>query len=156
MIAAEWLKLRKRRALFWWCVVLTIGPLVVVYAILEILHIVNGSHHGPAGGTDNFNGSMQALAALGGLTAVLIGSTAGAGDVGAGVFRDLVTTGRSRVVLFFVRLPGALLMLVPLMAVGYAVNLFFCYAFAGDQVTPSAGVAVHYGIWLLVGRAMEV
>src|SRR4051812_5266213 len=156
MIAAEWLKLRKRRALFWWCVVLTIGPLVVVYAILEILHIVNGSHHGPAGGTDNFNGSMQALAALCGLTAVLIGSTAGAGDVGAGVFRDLVTTGRSRVVLFFVRVPGALLMLIPLMAIAFAIVLVFTYAFGGDQANPSAGLAAHYGLWLLAGRSLDL
>jgi hypothetical protein len=156
LISAEFLKLIKRRGLFWWSLILTVLPVLIVFVVLVILHVVNPDHHDAAGGADAFNGAMEVLGALSALVAVLIGSTAGAGDVGAGVFRDLVTTGRSRLVLFFVRVPGALLMLVPFMAIGYAINIFFTFVFAGDQTTPSVGVVVHYGIWLLVARAMEL
>lgn len=156
LISAEFLKLIKRRGLFWWSLILTVLPVLIVWVVLVILHAVNPDHHDAAGGADGFNGAMEVLGALSALVAVLIGSTAGAGDVGAGVFRDLVTTGRSRLVLFFVRVPGALLMLVPLMAVGYVVNVFFSSVFAGDQPTTSAGVIAHYGIWLLVARSMEL
>jgi hypothetical protein len=156
LISAELLKLRKRRGLFWWSLILTLLPVTIVFVVLVILHAVNPDHHDAAGGADAFNGAMEVLGALSGLTAVLIGSTAGAGDVGAGVFRDLVTTGRSRLVLFFARVPGALLMLVPMLAAAFAIVLFFTYVFAGDQVTPSAGVAAHYGLWLLIGRSLEL
>lgn len=156
LVSAELLKLRKRRGLFWWAVVLNIGSVLVIEAIIEIVHLVNGVDHGPAGGSDNFSGTMQALAAFGALTAVLIGTTAGAGDIGAGVFRDLVTTGRSRVVLFAVRLPGAALLLVPLLAAGYLIALAVCYGLAGDQATPSAGVAAQFGLWLLFGRLFDL
>ena len=156
MVSAELLKLRKRRGIFWWAVVLNVASVVVLEAIIEIVHLVNGAHHGPAGGSDNFSGTVQALAAFGALTAVLIGTTAGAGDVGAGVFRDLVATGRSRLVLFAVRLPGAVLLLVPLLASGYLVALAVCYGLAGNQPTPSAGLAAHFGLWLLFGRLFDL
>ena len=45
---------------------------------------------------------------FGPLAAILIGVEAGTGDVSAGVFRDLVVTGRSRVALFSSRVPAAL------------------------------------------------
>lgn len=156
MISAELLKLRKRRGIFWWGVVLNIGSVVVIETIVEIVHLVNGAQHGPAGGTDNFSGTVQALAACGALTAVLIGTTAGAGDVSAGVFRDLVTTGRSRVALFAVRLPGAALLLVPLLLPGYLIALAVCYGLAGDQATPSASLAAQFGLWLLAGRLFDL
>jgi ABC-type transport system involved in multi-copper enzyme maturation permease subunit len=156
MTSAELLKLRKRRGIFWWSVVLNLGAALVIEAIIEILHLVNSAHHGPAGGTDNFSGTIQALGALGALIAVLIGTTAGAGDVSAGVFRDLVSTGRSRALLFAVRVPGAALLLVPLLLPGYILAVVVCYALAGDQPTPSAGLAAHFGIWLVTGRLFDL
>jgi ABC-type transport system involved in multi-copper enzyme maturation permease subunit len=156
MIAAELLKLRKRRGIFWWSVVLTIGSVIVIEVIIAVLHIVNSAHHGPAGGTDNFSGVMQALAAFGALVAVLIGTTAGVGDVSAGVFRDLVSTGRSRLALFAVRLPGAILLFVPMLAVGYLIALVVCYGLAGSSPTPSAGLAAHFGLYLLAGRLVDL
>ncbi len=47
---------------------------------------------------------------FGPLAAILIGVEAGAGDASAGVFRDLVVTGRSRLALFASRVPAALAM----------------------------------------------
>jgi len=59
-------------------------------------------------------------------------------------------------VLFLVRWPGSLLALVPLLIAGYVVVIFFTYAFAGNLDTPSVGLAAHYGIYLLVGRALDL
>jgi hypothetical protein len=132
MISAEVLKLRRRRGLFWWSVVLLIVAPIVIYAMSE------------------------ALAALGSLAAALIGTTAGAGDESAGVFRDLVSTGRSRLALFAVRIPGAALLLVPLLAIGFAVILAGCYGLAGDTATPSFGWAAQLGLWLLVACLLQL
>jgi hypothetical protein len=49
---------------------------------------------------------LDVLTVLAGVTAILIGTTAGAADVGSGVFRDLVATGRSRTALFAARIPA--------------------------------------------------
>ena len=45
---------------------------------------------------------------FGPLAAILIGVEAGTADSSAGVFRDLVVTGRSRLALFASRVPAAL------------------------------------------------
>jgi ABC-type transport system involved in multi-copper enzyme maturation permease subunit len=156
MVAAELLKLRKRRGLFWWSVVLVVGSVIVIEVAVQIVHIFDSSDHGPAGGTPNFAGTMSGLSAFSGLTAVLIGTTAGSGDVTAGVFRDLVSTGRSRLALFAVRLPGAVLMFVPLLVIAYLIAVAVCYGLAGNQATPSAGLAVHFGLWLLAGRFFDL
>jgi hypothetical protein len=50
---------------------------------------------------------MWLVTQLGSIAAILIGSTAGAGDVASGFFRTLVVTGRSRAALFAARIPSA-------------------------------------------------
>ncbi len=84
MVSAEFLKLRKRRSLFWWSVILTCVVAPVIYGVLAILHLANPAKYGPAGGAANFTDSLGALGLLGSLAGVMIGATAGAGDVGAG------------------------------------------------------------------------
>ncbi len=108
LISAEILKLRKRRGLMIACGLMTVGLIVVVNVVLVVLHAVNPDHHGPAGGFENLGGAAGALSLLGSVAAVLIGATAGAGDLNAGVFRELVVTGRSRLTLFLVRIRAAL------------------------------------------------
>ena len=53
------------------------------------------------------------LALSGSVVGVIVGATAGAADIEAGVFRDLVATGRSRLALFFARVPGAWAIVLP-------------------------------------------
>ncbi len=156
MIGAEYLKLRKRVGLFWWSVVLLIGSVIVIEAIVEIVHLADSANHGPAGGIDNLGGVLSGVGAFAVLVAVLIGTTAGSGDVSAGVFRDLVSTGHSRVGLFFVRLPGALLLFVPLLVVSFLIALAVSYLLAGDQQTASAGLALHFGVWLLISGVFDL
>ena len=70
---------------------------------LDPARVESGEKYDPAGGIDNFTGSIELLTQIGVVAAILIGATAGAGDRGAGVFRELVVTGRSRLALFAAR-----------------------------------------------------
>jgi len=145
-LTAEILKLRRRRGLMLWSALLTIGSVVVAYGVMLALHASNPAHHGPAGGVDNLQHLMWLLANLGGVAAILIGTTAGSQDVAAGVFRDLVVTGRPRRALFRVRTPGALAVYLPMLAAGFALAVAGSFAFAGGSATPSLHQVVHYGI----------
>jgi hypothetical protein len=137
LVRAEVLKLVRRRGLMIWCLLITIGVVAIVETVLVVLHAVNSAHHGPAGGPSNFRGAAETVALFGTLTAVLIGATAGSQDVGNGVFRDLVVTGRPRSTLFNVRLPGAILVWLPMMLTGFVVVTVASFVFAGDLPNPS-------------------
>jgi hypothetical protein len=156
MVSAEFLKLRKRRSLFWWSLILCCLTVPVVYGVLAVLHVTDAAHNGPAGGAENLGHSLEALALLGGIAGVMIGATAGAGDIGAGVFRDLVATGRSRLALFGVRLPGALALFVPLILTGLAVATVCSILLAGSLANPSATLVLHYAAWLLVATTLPL
>jgi hypothetical protein len=74
-----------------------------------IQHSSDPHKYGPAGGLGNFKEGLPVLALIfGPLAAILIGVEAGTGDASAGVFRDLVVTGRSRMALLASRVPAAL------------------------------------------------
>jgi hypothetical protein len=156
MIAAELLKLRRRRGLFWWSLVLTSGAVVTIFTTLAILHLEDPGHYGPAGGASNFGHAMEGLTGLAGVVSIMIGATAGAGDLSAGVFRDMVTTGRSRVTLFLVRLPGALALQLPLVVGAIALATAASLALAGGQRVPDAGLIAHYGAWVLVSTVLDL
>lgn len=150
LIGAEILKLRKRRGLMIVCALITFGLIAVVDTVLIVMHAVNPDKHGPAGGIENFGAASGVLAHLASVAAVLIGATAGAGDLGAGVFRELVVTGRSRLALFVARLPGGLAVLWTFVLVAYAAAVFVAYAFAGSSAKPSLALVVEVGLWLLL------
>jgi hypothetical protein len=150
LISAEILKLRKRRGLMIACGLMTIGVIVVGNVVAIALHAANPDHHGPAGGVDNLSGFSGALFLLASIAAVLIGATAGAGDLNAGVFRELVVTGRSRIALFLARIPGGLAVLWAFVLISYAITAVVAVAFAGSLGAPSAGVIVEGGAWLLL------
>ena len=87
--------------------------------MLIVLHAVNPDHHGPAGGRTNLEAYAFLLSQLGAVTAILIGvRPPGTQDVSNGVFRDLVVTGRHATTLFDVRIPGALLVFLPILGIG--------------------------------------
>ena len=65
----------------------TIVPMLIGFGITIFLHIHDPAGKGPAGGVTNFGGALGVLSLLGGVAAVLIGATIGAGDVSAGVRR---------------------------------------------------------------------
>ena len=126
MIKAEWLKLRRRRGLFWWSLGLAVGVVALIFGVIEVLHLANPAQHGPAGGLTGLTRGLIGLYSAGGVAAILVGAFAGTADVSAGVFRDLVATGRSRWELFAARLPGALMFFIPIITLGYVV-VAVCY-----------------------------
>jgi ABC-type transport system involved in multi-copper enzyme maturation permease subunit len=153
LVRAELLKLRKRRGLVAITTCLTIGAAVVPYTILAILHSANPAHHGPAGGVENLGHVLQVLSMLGSVAAILAGATAGAGDLAAGTFRELVVTGRSRYALFRARIPGGLAFLLAFVAVAYALAAVASVVFTGPLPAPSTGLLASAGAWLLLSCA---
>lgn len=142
MTGADFLKLRKKRGTLIWALVLALLPLVVFFAVNAIQHASNPASHGPAGGTQNFHDGLRLLGGLffGPLVAILIGVEAGTNDLAAGVFRDLVVTGRSRVALFAVRVPAALALCWSVIAAAYALVVLGTFVFADGAPTPDAAL----------------
>jgi hypothetical protein len=149
LAGAELLKLRKRRGLAVTTGLLTIGAMAITSTILIALHAANPAKHGPAGGVANLGHFVGLLSLLLPVAGILVGATAGAGDLGAGVFKELVVTGRSRVALFAARIPGGLAFLFSFVVVAYGIGLVTSYAFAGSLATPSTGTAALALVWLL-------
>jgi hypothetical protein len=156
LVAAEILKLRRRRGTMIWTALLTIGSVLIRVIILVALHAANPGKHGPAGGAENLKNLALLLGGLGTVAAILIGSAAGTQDVSAGVFRDLVVTGRPRRTLFAVRYPGALAVFGSLLVAAYAICVVTAYAFAGDRLSPTGSDVGHYAAYLALIGAVNI
>ena len=148
LVSAEFLKLRRRRALLAASLGLIVAPMLVSFAVLAVLHAANPGKYGPAGGAENLRGSLHLLTQIGAVAAVLIGVKAGGGDAAADVFRELVVTGRSRLALFAARIPGGLALLLPLAAAAFAIAATASVALAGSGQTPGAGLLIEYAAWV--------
>ncbi|HEY7892468.1 MAG TPA: hypothetical protein VIC05_09695 [Solirubrobacteraceae bacterium] len=141
MTSADVLKLRKKVGTMVWALVLAVAPLVIFFIVRAILHSSNPREHGPAGGTAGFSDALRLLGLIfGPLAAILIGAEAGAGDTSAGVFRDLVITGRSRAALFASRVPAALALTFSIALIGYLITVAGTYLLASSLPTPSFGL----------------
>jgi ABC-type transport system involved in multi-copper enzyme maturation permease subunit len=152
---AELLKLRKSRSVWIPTALLTIGAIVVMYAALEIFHAVNPGRYGPAGGATNFSNALMLMGQLGGMvTAALVGAAAANQDLSTRVFRDLVSSGRSRARLFTARILGGLTLLLPFVAIEYAIAAVLCAVRAGGQPTPDTALFVKAGLWVLLSASV--
>ena len=154
LIRAERIKLTKRTGLMIASALLTIGAVVLAYIILLSLHASDATRHPPAGGFDHFHNLSEVLTRIGAIAAILIGATTGAGDLGAGMFRNLVVTGRSRLALFLARIPGGLIVLWPLVALAYLIICVGTVAFAGGLLTPGVGLMITTGLWVELGATL--
>ncbi len=144
MTSADFLKMRKRRVTLIWALLLTVLPLLLYFIIAAAQHSSNPQEHGPAGGLSGFQDSLRVVALFfGPLAAILIGTDAGAGDFAAGVFRDLVVTGRSRLALFATRVPAALALTWLIVLIAYALSVIGTFVFAGGSPTPSAAMVAN-------------
>ena len=150
MITAELLRIRKNRPLWIWAVVLTTGAVTAGYVIAQGFHWNDPQSNGPAGGADNMHPGLAIISLIGGVAAAIVGTSVGTSDLTAGVFRDLVVTGRSRIGLFFAKVPGMLLFWLPLILVAFVVLVGFDFAFAGNLPTPSLTQIVKDGAWALL------
>jgi ABC-type transport system involved in multi-copper enzyme maturation permease subunit len=141
MASADFLKLRKKRGTLLWALVLALAPLLIFFIVRAAQHSSNPAQYGPAGGTAGYTDGIRILATVfGPLAAILVGVEAGAGDAAAGVFRDLVVTGRSRLALFASRVPAALGLAWLIVLAGYGLLMIGTYAFASGGPTPGAAL----------------
>jgi ABC-type transport system involved in multi-copper enzyme maturation permease subunit len=139
MTSADLLKLRKKRGTVIWSLLVAIAPLVIFFVVRAVQHSSNPVANPPAGGVDCYPDALRLVGAtFAPLAAILIGAEAGAGDVAAGVFRDLVATGRSRLALFATRVPAAIALSWIVTGAAYAVLVIGVYALAAGSPTPSA------------------
>jgi len=153
LVSAELLKLRRRRGLLWATLALVVGPVAIAYAVIAILHAVDPGKYDGAGGTDNFAGALDVLGGIGIVAAIIVGVTAGAGDLGAGVFRELVVTGRSRLSLFAAYIPSGLAYLAPFVLVSFGIAGVVATSVSGPDGAPAASLVARYGGWLVLAFA---
>ena len=132
LIRAEVLKLRRRNGMVAMTAVLTFVAVAVYYAIQAI--------RGDAAG--HFDDAIAVLAMAGSVAGAIVGATAGAADIEAGVFRDLVATGRSRLALFFARVPGAWAIVLPMLGLAVALAAVIDGASGDDLVAGTAQVLI--------------
>lgn len=152
---AELLKLRKSRGVWIPTALLTIGAIAIMYTAVELFHVYNSSKYGPAGGTVNLGHALLLMGQVAGMiAAALVGAAAGTQDLSSGVFRDLVSTGRSRARLFLARIPGGLALLLPMMAIAYALAAVLSVVLAGGLPTPSVTLLIKAGLYVLFSGAV--
>jgi ABC-type transport system involved in multi-copper enzyme maturation permease subunit len=144
MAGADFLKLRKKRGTLIWALVLAVAPVIVFLTVKAVQHSSNPIKYEAAGGTPGFSDGIRAIALFfTPLAAILIGVEAGAGDISAGVFRDLVVTGRSRGALFASRVPAALALCWSVVSVSFAFLLGGSFLFASNLATPDAALILN-------------
>jgi ABC-type transport system involved in multi-copper enzyme maturation permease subunit len=150
LVGADLLKLRRRRGLVAVTSLLTVVAVALTYGIIELFHVFNSAKYGPAGGIANLGHGAFLVSALGAVAAGIVGSIAGAGDLEAGVYRDLVVTGRSRLALYASRIPGGLAFLLPFAVAAYTLAAVAAVVFTGSRQLPGVELIVTTGLWALL------
>ena len=155
MTGAELLRLRKKRGLIALALVAVLAPIVISVGYDVVKHASDPANYPPAGGMNTFGRLLDLLGVfMGPVAAVLIGAEAGAGDLAAGVFRDNVLTGRSRIALFLSRVPAAVAVTLTVVAIGFAVGIACVFGFAGGVSTPGASLILQSLGWLALANSV--
>ncbi|HWD53723.1 MAG TPA: hypothetical protein VG346_01320 [Acidimicrobiales bacterium] len=139
LISTKFLELRKRRGLMIAVVLLSLVLPVLVLGLRLLFHAIDPQSYGPAGSPSVFEALCDPLAQFGFIIAAALGATAGATDLGEGMFRHLVITGRSRVALYLARIPSGLAIILPLIAIGFT---FMCLVTAFEGTPQPTSVQV--------------
>jgi len=123
-----------------------IGIPVIFLAVRLISHAVDPNSYGPAGGYSIFTLLVAGfMYTFGFIVAATVGCTAGSVDLTEGMFRHLVITGRSRVALYFARIPAGLAIVIAMVAIGYTIVCAVCVFAAPTQLNYD-GVNVPQGL----------
>ena len=148
MITTRIMELRKRRGLMAALIVVNVGIPAIFLLVRLIAHAVAPKSYGPAGGYDIFTSLVAGVMyVFGFIVAATLGCTAGSVDLTEGMFRHLVITGRSRLALYFARIPAGLAIIVPMLAVGFTIVCAVC-VFAAPTKLYYQGVNVPPGLSL--------
>jgi hypothetical protein len=135
MVTTRFMELRRRRGLMIALIAVNIGIPVIFLTVRLISHAVAPKTYGPAGGYDVFTTLVAGfMYVFGFIVAAVVGCTAGSVDLTEGMFRHLVITGRSRVALYFARIPAGLAIVVAMVAIGYTIVCAVCVFAAPTQL----------------------
>jgi hypothetical protein len=146
MIRTRIMELRKRRGLMIALAVVNIGLPAVFLTIRLLLHAFAPKTYGPAGGYDTFTALVAGVMfVFGFIVAATLGASAGSSDVTEGMFRHLVVTGRSRMAIYFARIPAGLAIVIPMVAAGFTIVCAVC-VFAAPTKLDYSGVTVPSGL----------
>jgi hypothetical protein len=146
MITTRLMELRKRRGLMTALAIVYIGIPVTFLFVRLVSHAVDPNSYGPAGGYSIFTTLVAGfMYTFGFIVAATVGCTAGSVDLTEGMFRYLVITGRSRVALYFARIPAGLAIVIAVVAVGYTIVCALCVFAAPTQLNYD-GVVVPQGL----------
>jgi hypothetical protein len=146
MVTTRCMELRRRRGLMIALIAVNIGIPVVFLGVRLISHAVDPKSYGPAGGYSIFTTLVAGfMYVFGFVVAAVVGCTAGSVDLSEGMFRHLVITGRSRVALYFARIPAGLAIVIGIVAVGYTIVCAVC-VFAAPTQLNFDGVNVPAGL----------
>ena len=160
LIKADVLKLRRRRGMLAVCAGLTLGILLIAFAVITIKHGSNPAENAPAGGLTGFTDTFQIMSLMVFLVGAIVGATAGTQDLDTGVFRDLAATGRSRTALFLSRVGGAWVVVGAIIALTLAVDVAGAFLLADGTPTPRLSDIVECAAMLCasgaVGAALAV
>ncbi len=136
MITTRIMELRRRRGLMAAMIVVNIGIPALFLAVRLVAHAVAPRSYGPAGGYDIFSSLVAGVMfVFGFIVAATVGCTAGSVDLTEGMFRHLVITGRSRLALYFARIPAGLAIVVPMVAAGFVIVCAVCVFAAPTKLT---------------------
>jgi hypothetical protein len=136
MVATRIMELRKRRGLMIVLLVVNIGVPSIFLLFRLLAHAIAPNSYGPAGGYDIFTNLVAGVMyVFGFIVAATLGCTAGSVDLTEGMFRHLVVTGRSRLALYLARIPAGLAIIVPIVAVGFAIVCAVCVFAAPTSIS---------------------
>jgi hypothetical protein len=155
LIAADVLKLRRRRGMLAISLLLTLGLMAVAFIVMAIQHGGNPARYGPAGGLDNYREDIGIIAMMGLVVGAIVGATAGTQDIESGVFRDLAATGRSRLALFASRALGAWVIVLPILALTAALAAAGCSVLAGSLAAPGGAALIAGTAAVLASAALS-
>jgi hypothetical protein len=146
MITTRFMELRRRRGLIIALVAVNVGIPVIFLGVRLITHAVDPKSYGPAGGYSIFTILVLGfMYVFGFIVAAVVGCTAGSTDLTEGMFRHLVITGRSRLALYFARIPAGLAIVISIVALGYTIVCAVC-VFAAPTQLNFDGVNVPSGL----------
>lgn len=149
MLRAESKKLLRRRGVMAFTVLLTVGVVIVTFAILEIYHLSNPVKYTPIGGTSGFNKVILILSELTIIPTSILGSTAGSQDMESGVIRDMIVTGRSKMAVFMLRIEGSVAVWIIPEIVAYLVGVAIIFGFSGGNPDPALHQLIEGGLYCL-------
>ena len=146
MITTRFMELRRRRGLMIALVAVNIGIPVVFLVVRLISHAVDPKSYGPAGGYDIFNTLVPASCTSSGSSwRPSSAARPGRSTSPRGCSATWSITGRSRLALYFARIPAGLAIVIAMVAVGYTIVCAVCVFAAPTQLNYD-GVNVPAGL----------